>query len=48
MGNDISILAFARLVLDASKRRSSSWMRQLGLIDAWLEVKLEVDKLLNS
>jgi hypothetical protein len=23
------------------------WMRQLGLIDAWLEVKLEVDKLLN-
>jgi len=24
------------------------WMRQLGLINAWLEVKLEVDKLLNQ
>lgn len=24
------------------------WMRQLGLIDAWLEVKFEVDKLLNQ
>jgi hypothetical protein len=36
MGNDISWTHLTK------------WMRQLDLADAWLEVKHEVDKLLNQ